>query len=276
MNHNLLNRYLYHQRKTFDTCYPQIQDVTDDEAIHDIRVSIKKVRTLLLLIDFIFPGEWDIKKRYKPYRAIFKKLGTIRDLQVQQKIAVHLQNKTGKNLEGYLQYLQEREINTRKLVHDWLQHRPHPNWEFLEDEIRGYYHKTGKSDIIRKANEYIRHKVQEAKDLTNRTDRETIHHVRRLLKQARYMMDMMSAVIRDKSPYKQHQIRIKPIEDYLGDWHDRMVALDHVFMFEKEMYLFFPRSQINIKPAIKILMNESDKLVKKAVREINKLDISHI
>jgi CHAD domain-containing protein len=272
MNHNLLNRYLHRQRKTFEACYPKVQDVTDDEAIHDIRVSIKKIRTLLLLIDFIYPGEWDIRKRYKPYRSIFRRLGSIRDLQVQQKIGNHLQKRTGKSLEGYLSFLQERETNTRQHVNEWLHQHQQPDWDTLQEEIRHYYFKTGKSTIISKAKEYVLSKISLAKELSSQNDRETVHRIRRLLKEARYMLDMMSVVLKEKFPDKKLQEMIKPVEDYLGDWHDRMVALDFLFLFEKEMVLFSPRNKINIRPAVKIVMNESNRLVKRAIREISKLD----
>ncbi len=271
MNLNLLNRYLYYQRKTFEKCYPKIQDVSDDEAIHDIRVSIKKIRTLLRLLDFIYPGEWDIRARYKPYKKIFKRLGLIRDLQVQQKLASYLKHKTTGNIEGYQEYLRENERMARFNVNTWLHQYSMPDWHSLETDIHSCYFRTGKNQIILKANEYIDGKIKQAKKLTVQKDRISIHLIRRLLKEARYMMDMMSSVLGNKMDYKPLQNNIKPIENYLGEWHDRMVALDYIFQFEKSMRTYYPNKKTRTQPTIKKIIQESNTLVNKAIREINHL-----
>lgn len=271
MNLNLLNRYLYYQRKTFEKCYPRIQDVSDDDAIHDIRVSIKKIRTLLLLLDYIYPGEWDIKDRYRTFKKIFKRLGIIRDLQVQQKLAAYLQQKNNQKAEGYQAYLRDHERIARFNVNNWLRMYSSPDWRSLEDDIHACYFRTGKKQIILKANEYIDQKIQQAKRLSFQKDRVSIHLIRRLLKEARYMMDMMGSVFRDKFYYKPLQNKIKPIENYLGEWHDRMVALDHIFQFEKSMHIYFPHRKINTQAMIRRIIRENNSLVSKALRELSHL-----
>ncbi len=271
MNLNLLNRYLYYQRKTFEKCFPRIHDITDDEAIHDIRVSIKKTRTLLLLLDHIFPGEWDIKTKYRPYRKIFKRLGLIRDLQVQQKLASYLKQKTSANIEGYQAFLREQEKMIRFNVNAWLRQSSLPDWHSLETDIHTSYFRTEKKLIIQKANEYINFRIQEAKRLSSQKDRITIHLIRRLLKEARYMLDMMISVFRNKTDYKEFQSRIKPIENYLGEWHDRMVALDYIFKYEQSMHTYFPGRKIRTQPMIRKIIQESNSLVNKALREVNRL-----
>lgn len=271
MNLNLLNRYLYYQRKTFEKCFPGIHDVADDEAIHDVRVSIKKTRTLLLLLEYIYPGELDIRAVYRPYRKIFKRLGLIRDLQVQQKLASYLKQKTSANIEGYQTFLREQEKMIRFNVNTWLHQCSLPDWSSLEADIHSFYFRTGKKLIILKANEYISHRIQEAKKLSVQKDRTTIHLIRRLLKEARYMLDMMISVFKNKTEYKELQNKIKSIENYLGEWHDRMVALDYIFKYEQSMHTFFPGKKIRTQPMIKKILQESNRLVDKSLHEINRL-----
>ncbi|MBP6978240.1 MAG: CHAD domain-containing protein [Bacteroidales bacterium] len=271
MNLNLLNRYLYHQRKTFEKCYPRIQDVTDDEAIHDIRVSIKKTRTLLLLLDYMYPDEWDIRTLYRPYRKIFKRLGLIRDLQVQHKLAAYLKLKTAVDIVGYQSFLKQQEKTIRFDVNAWLRHSSLPNWRSLEADLHSCYFRTGKKMIILKANEYIACRIQKAKKLTAQKDRTTIHLIRRLLKEARYMIDMMSSVLKDKTEYKELQTQIKPIENYLGEWHDRTVALDYIFQYEQFMHTYFPGKIVRMKTVVKKIIQENNVLVNKALRAINRL-----
>lgn len=267
----MLNRYLFYQRKTFERCFPKIQDVTDDDAIHDIRVSIKKTRTLLLLLDYIYPGTWDIGEHYRPFRKIFKRLGLIRDLQVQQKLAVYLHQKCPGNIEGYSAYLKDHEKVTRSNVNNWLRMYSSPDWQSLEEDIRTFYFRTGKKQIILKANDYIEHKINHAKEISHQKDRITIHLIRRLLKEARYMMEMIGSVVKETADYKPLQNKIKPIENYLGDWHDRMVALDHIFQYEKSMHTYFPHKKINSQSMIKRIIQENNSLVNKAFRELNRI-----
>ena len=276
MNLNMLNRYLFYQRKTFEKCFPKIQDVTDDDAIHDIRVSIKKIRTLLLLLDYIYPGEWDIGEHYRPFKKIFKHLGFIRDLQVQQKLATYLRQKCSGNLLGYQEYLKEHEKATRFNVNTWLRMYSMPDWRTLEEDIRDCYHRTGKNMIIQKANDYIEHKIDQAKKISHQKDRITIHLIRRLLKEARYMMDMIGSVFKDRTDYKLIQNKIRPIENYLGEWHDRMVALDYIFQYEKSMHTYFPHKKINTQSMIRRIIQENNSLVNKALRELHRISTDPI
>ncbi|MDD5508631.1 MAG: CHAD domain-containing protein [Bacteroidales bacterium] len=271
MNLNMLNRYLFNQRKTFEKCFPKIQDATDDDAIHDIRVSIKKIRTLLLLLDYIYPGEWDIREHYRPFRKIFKRLGFIRDLQVQQKLAAYLRQKCSGNLQGYQEFLEDHEKATRFNVNTWIRIYSMPDWHTLEEDIRDCYFRTGKKMIIRKANDYIEQKINQAKKISHQKDRVTIHLIRRLLKEARYMMDMIGSVFKDRTDYKLIQNKIRPIENYLGEWHDRMVALDYIFQYEKSMHTYFPHKKINTQSMIRHIIQENNSLVNKALRELNRL-----
>lgn len=271
MNLNLLNRYLFYQRKTFEKCFPKIQDVTDDEAIHDIRVSIKKIRTLLLLLDYIYPGEWDIREHYQPFRKIFKRLGFIRDLQVQQKLAAYLRQKGTGNIQGYQAFLKDHEKATRFNVNIWLRIYSMPDWHTLEEDIRDCYFRTGKKMIIQKANDYIDQKINQAKKISHQKDRITIHLIRRLLKEARYMMDMIGSVFKDRTEYKLIQSKIRPIENYLGEWHDRMVALDYIFQYEKSMHTYFPHKKINTQSMIRRIIQENNSLVNKALRELSRI-----
>lgn len=267
----MLNRYLFYQRKTFEKCFPRIHDVTDDDAIHDIRVSIKKIRTLLLLLDYIYPGKWDIKEHYRPFKKIFKRLGLIRDLQVQQKLAAYLKQKCSGNIEGYEAYLTNHEKGARLNVNNWLRVYSLPDWHTLEEDIRAFYFRTGKKLIIQKANDYIEHKINHAKEISYQKDRITIHLIRRLLKEARYMMEMIGSVLKETAHYKPLQNKIKPIENYLGDWHDRMVALDHIFQYEKSMHIYFPHKKIHTQSMIKRIIQENNSLVNKALRELNRI-----
>lgn len=58
----------------------------DVDALHDLRVAIKRLRALMRVFDAMVPGELG-KKSLRPLRDLFRAAGAMRDLQVQQRIA---------------------------------------------------------------------------------------------------------------------------------------------------------------------------------------------
>jgi CHAD domain-containing protein len=271
MAHNILNRYLISQTAVFDKNYPHITDPSFSEAIHDIRVSIKKIRTLFLLLEFIFPEEFDAPAVYRPFKKLFKQLGGIRDLQVQIKLVDHYTGTTKVNIEPYRIFLKARYSAAIHSLPRWLYQYQKPHQGQIFALIRAYYFKTGRETIYLKAREYIHSKINQVMGLTEHKDKETIHRIRRLLKEARYMIDMLGTVSKNTVLFKPLQNQIKSIENFLGDWHDRMISLDHIYLFEKQQMTYPTSHRINMQPVIKRILQENSTLVNKSMRQIKKL-----
>jgi len=221
---DFLSRYFYAQQVAFEKNYPLIGDRSELEAIHDIRVSIKKLRSLFKLIGFITPERFNIGKSYKPFRRIFKKLGFTRDIQVQREILNFYEDQLDVLFGDYSLYLRDLEEEQRDKIEHWIKNYRFPDWKKFYILIWDIVGMEGQSLIIKKANDYIDNKLNEIKDLLPAEDNKTLHLIRRLLKEIRYVIDCIVNLSTEDNEYSVLHKNIKLIEDDLGNWHDRVVA----------------------------------------------------
>src|SRR5512140_3470996 len=78
------------------------------DAIHDLRVAIKRMRALTKVFDAIVPGGTG-RKRVRKLRDLFRAAGAIRDLQVQQQIIADHAANLGPHLSHYAELLRIRQ-----------------------------------------------------------------------------------------------------------------------------------------------------------------------
>ena len=169
-SYNLLNRYYRQQQKTFERNLSKIDNPQKTEAIHDLRVSLKKTYGLFLFLEFIDPKKIDAIETFKPFKKIFRKVRKIRDYQVQQILVKHynklLNNKTGL----FLSFFQNRENKERKKMENWLPNYTPPDWDYTGKRIQEFYHRYKRKELIILARTYVLNKLQEVPPLLKAKD----------------------------------------------------------------------------------------------------------
>lgn len=236
MGYNLLNRYIYKQRKKFNLNLPWIEDPDRSEAIHDLRVSLKKTRGLFLFLDYLTERKISSKQEFKPYRSIFKKVGLIRDLQVHQILLEKYQSTLNIDLSCFISYIRKKEQRERKKLNKWLPGFKLPNWNKSGDKVRDVYHNYKKKKIVEMARTYVRKKIKNVYPLLEKNDDVSLHEARKKLKEARFVIDI---ILDEKKNYLEKEFQelqrsVKSIEDILGDWHDRVRLLEMLRLFNND------------------------------------------
>lgn len=190
----------------------------DESAVHDFRVGIKRLTALYGFLNQV-DENLAAKKLLKPYRALFKSLGSIRDAQ----IAIGLIEDSGSSPN----------VESNRLV-SLLRtgiRRDHQRFGKFAGNDRGISIKlptiraTGISDIAIR-----RHKPaaltrlsQRIVTVDKRMSDDDWHNRRILLKRYRHTLDAFAfcpGQVADQSLLK----RISILESLLGDWHDRIVT----------------------------------------------------
>ena len=221
---DLLTQYLTAQQLSFETNLPLINDPLEVEAVHDVRVSIKKIRSLFLLLRFISPDEFDLHKYYSEFKPLFKKLGFLRDVQVQSTLLISYEEKLEENFSDYSTFLKKLDSKQRKKIDKWLPLYAQPDWDHFFNLIRIIVDSSVMDLIIWKSNMFIENKLDEIRELLPAYDNKTLHKIRRLLKEIRYMIDCLIGFSGENFFDLVMQKNIKLIEDDLGNWHDRVVS----------------------------------------------------
>ena len=195
----------------------------DEEAIHDLRVSIKKIQAL-----FLFLKESNlahIKSDYpylKNLKDVFKKAGRLREIHIHKNLYAHYRQKTGKSFPALEQFLDQQEEESRKAYHDYM-----PGIQFrkfydqanrLQSDIRGISQKKLNNKLF----EFIQSRVEECHGYMFEPHYEQhLHQIRKYLKHIRFITGQkigdVHKIFGDELSFDD----TKKVEDILGEWHDR-------------------------------------------------------
>lgn len=270
MGYNILNRYYKKQRKAFQVSLPMIEDPDHAEAIHDLRVSVKKIRSLFNLIRAITEAGFHSKKKLKCFKKLFRSVACIRDMQVQQHFLAGIESSSQIKSTSFVEYLHGLEMDERKNLSGRIQNFKPIAWDLMDREILEIYHNTGKDQVISKTKQYVRDKIEKIHYLASQGKKKVFHEIRRLLKEVRYMLDMLTLTIKDKKLKIQIE-QIKIVEDLLGDWHDRQIALKLLkgFIRQGENNNDPPKAVSMLNTLIK---KDSKELLSKAIEKIAKIN----
>lgn len=202
-----LNRYTKKRLKRIARLLNSFPESHDLEVIHDLRLEIKKIKTLLHLIHYN-------KKRFKehtafiPFRSIFRDCEKIREPQVLHNLAVR--------------FTEDREL-------------PAPNssihiQQFTKD-IPAHLKKVKKQSqvIITEIVEvktaiyarYLKKKVKELRSLSSDITIKDLHSYRKLIKEIYYLL-CINTKNRSIDPF------FKEADTLIGNWHDKSIVIQKI------------------------------------------------
>lgn len=252
INKGLL-KYYQSQYKTIKHNLPVARDRFDMEAIHKIRVAIKKIRALFCIIEAVATDEFHAKTAFSTVKPLFKAAGKVRDIQVQQSL-----------LNTYEQIHQTRYIELRHYF-DELQEVPKPALktklnEFDIDELEKInntidsllQHLTPEEIITRLTATIYKYLLKIHKLKKDKDNDEVFHDVRTYLKQVLYMMTIMNkyTLVAEYAPFSL--TKVEATAELLGNWHDKLLLTEYIKEFKHSKYNqpFSTEKYIHLQTAI--------------------------
>lgn len=231
-----IQKYYLTQLHIFEKDFAALKKDYDEEAIHKMRVSIKRLRALFLFLEYIEPVQFNSKKELKLVRRIFKLTGKIRDVQIQKGIIGGIRDTLDLEVPDLLRYLQKNEqkaINEfRENIGGIIKKAPLIDSKKVTGLIKGL---SDNQEVairtIRLLNEKISRIDLLRKDLENIRD---VHEIRIHLKQIHYLFDFTQDYFSRKLFLKMPLKRLKRIETIYGEWHDRVNVISMLNLFFKE------------------------------------------
>ncbi|MCX6235574.1 MAG: CHAD domain-containing protein [Bacteroidetes bacterium] len=225
MVNHLTSNYFTSQRQAFEKNLPLIDDIHSQDAIHDIRVSLKKIRTLFMLFEFIAPEKFNSKIYFRSLRRLFRQVSVIRDLQVQQNLIKEMADISDGDCAGFIDFLADLETRERKKLEQWLTGFVLPDMNAYQAAVDTFSEEMDEGLFNEKLTAFINEKLMIIKSKsTGIPDDETLHDIRRLLKEARFMIDLKCAGNTDKLQVPELHKAIKAAEEILGKWHDMTIG----------------------------------------------------
>jgi CHAD domain-containing protein len=226
MTNNFLIDYLVEQENAFFSNYNAAIKTLDVDAVHDMRVAVKRISTIVRMLNFNEKANFRLKKRFKPIRFVYKNFGKIRDLQVLQSLIVGLQNKTDTNLNQLIIDCENHTKNEVKILHEVKSSFKNLAIKRNFKLIERYIKKKGDKDLGKKILLYKKERANQLSDYSNKLNKEhNLHNARKMIKDIGYLMEMSTEVLPD---FAADLKTYKELGRLLGTWHDRKVLLSYL------------------------------------------------
>ena len=220
------------EQKVFNQNLSLLQKKLEKEAIHDLRVAIKKLRAYLELYS-------QLKKVTDPVEAgqpglldkteeLFDTIGRQRDVEICLEVLTSFKEETNYSYPQLTLYLQA----VLKITKAWSNQEIHGYKNKETKKIAFVLKQDNEIENTRELNQYIqsiiRHSAGETKSQFKKP-----HLLRKNLKSVYYWIN----IVNDNSEY--HPELLHNILDDLGSWQDKEIALQRIKHFRKD---YLPKS----------------------------------
>jgi CHAD domain-containing protein len=207
---------------------------TEPENVHQLRVSIKRLRAVIQFTGQLSGLENDIAKtQLKSLRKLFKLAGCLRDVQVQQKLLPEYEARISLSLEHYKDFLDKLEKKYVKNFTFFIEkskpiHKLNDGHELIEKSLAV----MTAEEIRNGAEQLLVSRCDTIKQiLAKRPDDEKLHKIRIIIKQMRYILSIMR---RNEPETPYNIVTLTDLTDpeiLLGKWHDMVVGKAYLMEF---------------------------------------------
>jgi CHAD domain-containing protein len=222
---NNIIAYLNSNTDIFLKNYASAIKIADVDSVHNMRVSLKRIDTLIRMLNHKEKSNFRIKKCFKPLKRLFKLAGPLRDFQVQLQILDEIK----KNISINEQILSEFNIKKNLLHNEFLQKngllnpiKMKRNFKIVEQFIR----KTDLNKLVKKIEIFEKNRKKLLKEHSNEVLKSfSLHKARKMIKDLGHLIEMANQ--KPLSEIPQYRI-YKETGHFLGIWHDMDVMIQYL------------------------------------------------
>jgi len=230
--------YYLHQLRNCESYIEQCKIHAEPELVHELRLSIKKLRAFNLLADRLEMSGIDANKQLiEGVKKMFNLAGQIRDTQVQIYLLASCKEQTGINFTLFLKWLLKREKRKiKQLCGSKYKSSIDLDSGNTINGIANTIQLPEKTAIISSAHTLLDEMYLKTQKLaTGSIGDENLHQIRKLFKQMRYIITFITGIYPD---FQYHRITpedLKDIENTVGNWHDNLIRIEFIERFKKKI-----------------------------------------
>ena len=218
---DLIKAYFIEHKSVFDEKFKIVLASFDEDAIHKMRTSTKRLRAFFQLLEFISANKFKSKKQLNRIRTLFKHAGKIREIQIEKLISTTYEDSLDISFPEYQEYLKQcehREIaRFLKSIPKFSKRNKIIDDVYVIDTITNC---TG-NKLSEDVNKFMLRKMDQLNGLnTKPVSNERIHKNRTILKQLYYLFDILSQITKKSEILNMTSERMREIEQKIGNWHD--------------------------------------------------------
>ncbi len=262
---DILEKYYHEHKQVFNECLARIPVGYKVEDVHEMRTSIKRLRALLQLVEFLSDSQFSTKKYLKRERKLFKSVGTLREIQVEEMLVYYYEEKLGLDFSEYSEYLFEKEHreigklkrNFGKIKGDSVFNDTNLTEALRSIDIETVQERT-QAFVKRKSNTLL--KINQKAKITER-----VHKNRTILKQIYYLYDIIVELSGWHIFLGMTKEEIREKEQQIGEWHDRVNSLYFLELFFMKYHFKPPEKYQQLK---QFIFKERDDMKKEIVKHL--------
>ncbi len=231
MKKQKLQNYYIRQITNFSKYFDRVLKSQKVSDIHKLRLSIKRIRTLLSLFGSEEIDPLNRRELLDLLSGLFKKAGVVRESQLSLKMI------SRRRLVYILPFREHLEVINQKAVRELLQEMMEFNHkQFLE--VTAILFMQMKSMSIDKINKkmsiYVFGKLNRIVDLkSNNMDDQKLHKIRTQIKKAGEVLSLQGKQKRGESKNELKK-SFKILDNLIGKWHDSQILIETVRLFSAQ------------------------------------------
>jgi len=232
MTEKLIN-YFEKQQHLFTEYYNESRKDYTINSVHEMRLCMKRLRALFLFFEALEPDVISTKILLSSFRKLFKLAGHIRDIQIQKKLALHLENEMAATYPEYIQYLNKNEKKAIKAFEKKMHgYEPEQDFTMLRSIISETIGTYPSDNISLRGQKIIFDKFIVVKKMTrSKLNTAQLHSVRTKLKQIAYLLKIWKGHDNVTQIIPVERVHLQFVEIKLGQWHDYVVAQTYLKNF---------------------------------------------
>ncbi len=197
--------------------------------IHQLRVTIKKIRAVLRLIERTSKGSFNKTQHFAMFAALFQSAGKVREAQVNGKLIKKYTDAEGLS---YMNYLVDRETRAMEQLSEEANALNTFKLEILNKELLKYARKVSDEDIRQEATKYINHNLKKVIQYNN--DLQKLHTVRKIVRTISVVLKYLE--YDSSGAYNEANLYyvVQKLNDIIGEWHDGQVLVDSIRTFLRQ------------------------------------------
>ncbi|MES1197971.1 MAG: CHAD domain-containing protein [Chitinophagaceae bacterium] len=260
---NLILTHWRKELKVFNKNFEILRKGSDKEAVHDLRVAIKKLRSYLKLFVFITEKkEW--KYLFPETIRLFRILGKERDIELCLELILAYKKEEARNIfRHFIKYMRRQLLYTKGWSKEAVKSYPENELTKISLIMKNDSLLVDGNQLIKKIIDVINTQLQQIKKYYKRP-----HKIRKLLKDVYYWIKLLpGGAISDSTIEK----KLNEMLDDFGIYQDEEMLLSKTRHYRKD---YIPRPITEYK-AIQLfekkISNKKEKLLKEVLSNSRKL-----